>query len=209
MTSLSWPADVNCPATGLRSLLAERGGFFSRNPELVSGELNVARVKMLAVVLLELHDHSRSRWVVVEQGPGARRPGCWKFPGNPIATGHLPLTAAIRSVTDNIALLDAGLPLSWQNLACSILSVDLDWLTELSIPAGESKAERENTLVFTFHARMQVADVDRIELRDLRTRVGLQVWAAGISDIQRCINEGSLCSASAQLWGAYWQRAPA
>ncbi|KVP97033.1 hypothetical protein WJ97_14535 [Burkholderia ubonensis] len=207
MTSLSWTDDANTPSLGLRSLLTAREGFFSSNPTLVAGELKETPLQMVSVVMLELHDQRHSRWVLLEQDPGVDCASQWKFPGGVIPAGAMPLPVALRAVTENICLLEAGLPVSWRGLQYRVLSVGLEWLTELSVPAGAHHVDYENILVFSYHARMRVDDIYRVELQDLKTRPGRHVLLAGILDIQNLISDGTLCSASDRLWKAYWSRA--
>ena len=110
MTSLSWTDDANNPSPGLRSLLSQGEGFFSSNPALLAGELTETPLKTVSVVLLALRDRRHGRWVLLEQDPGVECSSQWKFPGGPIPPGEMPLQVAVRAVTENICLLDAGLP---------------------------------------------------------------------------------------------------
>lgn len=207
MTSLSWVDDVDRPASELRSLLADRGGFFSNNPLYVPGDVAEAQVQLLAAVLLELRDRNCSRWVLQEQEPDAPGAGRWRFPGTAFSPGELPLTAGLRSVTEKLVVLDAGLPMGWAELENRVLSVAMDWLPELRMAlAGACQLEWASTLVFTYHTRMQVPDTRLLELRDITTRYGRRTWLAGILDIQACIAEGTLCPVSEQLWKNYWVR---
>ncbi|KWA83840.1 hypothetical protein WL29_20970 [Burkholderia ubonensis] len=119
----------------------------------------------------------------------------------------MPLQVAVRAVTENICLLDAGLPVSWSGLQYRVLSVGLEWLTELNVTDGARQVDYENILVFSYHARMRVDDLSRIELQDLKSRHGRQVLLSGILDIQNLITDKTLCSTSEHLWKAYWASA--
>ncbi|WP_157639695.1 hypothetical protein [Burkholderia ubonensis] len=207
MTSLSWTDDDKNPSLGLRSLLAAGEGFFSSNPTLVAGELKETPLQMVSVVMLELTDRRHSRWVLLEQDPGVDGTSQWKFPGQLIAPGEMPLRVAVRSVTENVCLLEDGLPVSWAGLQYRVLSVGLEWLTEVSVPAGAHQVDYENILVFSYHARMRVDDIHRVELRDLKAHPGRHVLSAGILDIENLIGEGTLCAASERIWKAYWRSA--
>jgi hypothetical protein len=203
MTTLSWTDDAKRLAMVHRSLLPSQEGFFSSNPQLVAGELNEAALQTQSVVLLELCDHTRSRWVLLEQEPGCAS-SRWKFPGGRITPGAMPLDVAVRSVTEHIHLLEDGLPVSWSGLQYCVLSVGVEWLTELCLSDAEEPA-RENILVFSYHARMQVPDVQRIELVDLKSRPGRRVLLTGMLGIQNLITDAALCAASTRLWLGYWR----
>lgn len=207
MTSLSWTDDAHNPTPGLRSLLNQGEGFFSSNPALTAGELKETPLKTVSVVLLELRDQRHGRWVLLEQDPGMFCSSQWKFPGGPIPPGEMPLQVAVRAVTENICLLDAGLPVSWSGLQYRVLSVGLEWLTELNVTDGARQVDYENILVFSYHARMRVDDLSRVELQDMKSRPGRQVLLSGILDIQNLITDKTLCSASEHLWKAYWASA--
>jgi hypothetical protein len=204
MTSQSWTDDATRTATVQKSLLSRKEGFFSSNPHLVAGELIETPLHTLSVVLLELCDRSRSRWVLIEQDPGTTDSTRWKFPGGRITPGEMPLQVAVRSVTENICLLEEGLPVSWSGLQYSVLSVGVEWLTELCLASDESP-DCENYLVFFYHARLQVSDVNQVELVDLKSARGRRVLLTGMLGIQNLISDAALCSASAQLWQGYWR----
>jgi hypothetical protein len=204
MTSQSWTDDATRTAAVHKSLLSRKEGFFSSNPHLVAGELIETPMQTLSAVLLELCDRSLSRWVLIEQDPGSADSSRWKFPGGRITPGEMPLEVAVRSVTENICLLEDGLPVSWSGLQYSVLSVGVDWLTELCL-TGDDSLGCENSLVFTYHARLQVSDVHHVELEDLKSTRGRRVMLTGILGIERLIGDTALCSTSAQLWQAYWR----
>ena len=207
MTSLSWADDVDRSTSEFRSLLADRGGFFSSNPLHVSGDLMEAPVRLLAAVLLELRDRNCSRFVLLEEGLSAPGTGRWRFPGGEFSPGELPLPVALRAVAENLILLEGGLPRSWAGLEQSILSVGMDLLPELRLTlTGGCQASWETSLVFTYHARVEVQDVHQAELRDVTARHGPNIWLAGILDIEASIDAGTLCPASEQLWKNYWKR---
>lgn len=207
MPSQSLVDDVDRPAVEIRSLLADREGFFSSNPLYVPGEFAETRIQLLAAVLLEVRDRNCSRWVLQEHEPRALVAGRWRFPGSVFSPGELPMPVAMRSVTEKFALLDAGLPLGWAGLESDVLSVAMDWLPELRMSlSGDCQVEWENTLVFTYHARIQVPDVRRVELRDITSRHGQICRLAGILDVQACIEDGTLCPAAEHLWKSYWKR---
>lgn len=205
MTSLSLADDVDQPAPQIQSLLADRGGFFSSNPAFVSGDILETTVQLRAVVLLEVCDRSCSRWVLQEMGLDEPGSGRWRFPGTVFSPGELPLRAAARGVTEQLVMLESGEPVSWVGLENRVLGVALDMLPELRLNLGNAcGVEWENTLLFTYHARMVVSDLQAIELRDL-TQPGRRTWLAGILDLQKGIAEGTLCPVSEQLWKGYLQ----
>lgn len=209
MTSQAWGDVVAQPASQIRSLLADRGGFFSSNPGLVAGETLETSVQLLAIVLLEVCDRNCSRWVLQEQGVHEPGTGRWRLPGTFFAPGELPLLAAARGVTEQISMWAAGQQVSWAGLENRVLGVAMDWLPELRLASEDTCGVAwENTLVFTYHARMAVPDVDAIELRDVSTGLGRRTWLAGIIDLQTGIADGLLCPASEQLWKSYWQGQP-
>ena len=204
MTAHLSPQDVDHPISDAPGLLADRGGFFSSIP----GDSVEMRVQLLAAVMLEVSDGACSRWALLEEAIESPVTGRWRFPGKVFSPGQMPLQVALAAITDNIVLLDSGLPVSWTGLVPSVLSVGLDWLA--AMPArldGPCQVEWANTLVFTYHARISVADVTRMELCDGSARQGQRIWLAGIADIQACIENGTLCTASEQMWESYWAAA--
>ena len=206
MTSLFGTDEVrSSPPFGLQTLLPPEG-FFSSNPALAAGELIEPPLRMLSAVLLELRDSHQSRWVLLEMGPGDLGAGRWTVPAERVVPGEMPLAVAMRAVTENICLLDDGLPVSWAGLQYRVLSVGLEWLTALSLADGSCLPACENLLVFTYHAQQDVIDLRRIELCDLKARNGRAMRHAGILDIQGAIDDATLCSVSEQLWRSYWQR---
>jgi hypothetical protein len=208
MTARLSPHEVDHPTSDVESLLADRGGFFSNNPLWVEGDIAELRVQLLAAVLLEVSDGARSRWALIEDGIESPMSGRWRFPGNVFSPGQMPLQVALGAITDNIVLLDSGLPVSWAGLVPSVLSVGLDWLPARQSDLAEAcQAEWANTLVFTYHARMVVPDVARMELCDVTARQGQRIWLAGIVDIETCVANGTVCAASEQMWASYWAAA--
>lgn len=208
MTSQSWTDDAHRLAMVHHRSLLPTEGFFSSNPSLVPGELTETPLRTLSVVMLEITDPTRSRWVLLEQDPGSGYSSRWKFPGGAITPGEMPLEVAVRSVTENVCLLDDGLPVSWSGLRYCVLSVGVEWLTELCVSDVDTR-DCENILVFSYHARMRVADVHRIELADLKSYPGRRVMLTGMLGVQNLISDMALCSASTRLWQAYWRRQPA
>jgi hypothetical protein len=204
MTAQLSPQDFDHPASEVRSLPADRGGFFSNIP----GDSLEMRVQLLSAVMLEVSDGARSRWALIEEALESPVSGRWRFPGNVFSPGRMPLEVALAAITDNIVLLDSGLPVSWAGLVPSVLSVGLDWLAALPTRLDDvCQVEWANTLVFTYHARITVPDVTRMELCDVTARQGQRIWLAGIADVQACITNGTMCAASEQMWESYWAAA--
>lgn len=208
MPNPSWIEDVIRPSPGTRSLLPP-GGFFSSKPGGAADPLFEAPLKLLAVVLLELHDKDQSRWLLVEQDLAAPAPGRWVFPNEQVCIGEMPWHAAERSLTEQVCLLEDGLPLGWATAEYRVLSVDLEWLTELALTDGSCTATWENTLVLAYHAKLPVTDLRRIEACDKRARQGRQLRLASILDVQAAIADGTLGAVSERVWQGYWQRGAA
>ena len=206
MTAYFWNDDVDHHASELRSLLADRGGFFSSNPCLGLADIPELRVQLLAAVLLELWDGKCSRWALIEEDLASPGSGRWHFPCAVFEPGQMPLSAALGTITEQLILLDRGVPSTWAGLSPSVLSVGLDWLPELRVPLrGACQVEWTNTLVFTYHARRQVPDVHQIEVCDGPARQSNRIWLAGIADIQSCVTQATLCPTAERLWASYWQ----
>lgn len=207
MTRLSWTDDVGPSPSEIRSLLADRGGFFSNRPLHVCGDLMEAPVRMLATVLLEIRDPTCRRFVLVEEGSSAPGAGRSRFPGGEFAPGELPLPVALRAVADNLVLLEGSQQRSWAGLEQSILSVGMDLLPELRMSfARDCRTIWGTTLVFTYHARVHVQDVHQTELHDKSGRNGMPIRLAGLLDIETSASSGTLCPAAERLWKAYWRR---
>ncbi|MDN8078418.1 hypothetical protein QZN30_03295 [Burkholderia multivorans] len=204
MTSQSWAHKEPITDSGPRNLLPHGEGFFSGNPNLKAGLLQEVPIQAVAVVLLELHDHHQSRWVLCEQAPSVGS-DLWCFPGALVTPGEMPLAVAIQAVTRELELLENGLPIGWSGLEYRFLSVGAELLTELSLDLKSAALSTENTLAFAYHARLPVKNLHRLELRDTSTLTRTIGRLAGMLDIETLIDSKELCSASAKLWKSYWR----
>lgn len=187
-------------------LLLEWEGFFSSNPAMPS-EYPEASVNLQSVVLLELYDQSCSRWILVRPLEPRSRGNKWQFPSATFVPGELPLTAALRAVSERL-VLETGPNTTRDALEPAVCGVGVDWLPTLIVTMGATQPlEVQNTLVFTYHARHQVADVSTVKLVD-KGRPDSPVKMVDISDLQALILDESLCPASHRLWTNYWAMVP-
>ncbi|HDR9103544.1 TPA: hypothetical protein QDB04_000264 [Burkholderia vietnamiensis] len=203
MSSQSWARKEPFAESGPRNLLPHGEGFFSGNPNLKAGFVREVPFQAAAVVLLELHDHHQSRWVLRER-PAARESEVWCFPGALVPPGEMPMTVAIQAVTRELELMEGGLPVGWSGLEYRVLSAGAELLTELSLDVKSASFSTENTLAFSYHARLPVKNLHRLELRDTSTLTRAVGRLAGILEIETLIQSKGLCSASTKLWQSYW-----
>ncbi len=187
------------------SLPIQVEGFFSARMSS-DGRFEERPLALAVLVMLEVLDQRHSRWVLMDCSASAVKGVTRTFPSCTFSPGGRPLDEAVKAVTENLVLLDKGLPLSWSGLAYQMLSAGTEWMPAL-VPDIPNMLAIKDTLVFTYHAQMKVEDVHAVQLLSLRESFAQTVELSGIIDIQHLIAQGNLCAWSEQAWRGFWANA--
>ena len=190
----------------LKTLLPATEGFFSGNPTPLD-ELHQTPMTVETMIVLEVKSSAGSRWLMLEQWrKDAIRP-VHHFPCRPLVPGVLPAANALAAVTEELVLLEKGLPLDWRHRPIRIHTVALDWLTACRVSICDEDTF-QNKLLIVYHAAMEVADPGIFELRPRRRNSPTRPVLARIIEAEQLVAHNQLCQTSARSWASHWRHRP-